>query len=467
MKTASLFIYTTAIGMIVPALLYAGNSRSFFLGDEAAMTGGAGIAVSRDSGSIWYNPAGLGGLDLGRMELTGTVYSAKLREADKILQASLPSGTYSSDVRADDFGSVPTSLVFVRHGNDKFSYGFAWYQTSDTWLDFRTDLHVPFDDSGLEWLEGLEYHKRSYVYHIGPAFGIQLTPRFRIGASLFFVYGNTKASVSAFIGLTDPDAEPPNDSLSSIRDWESTMDVSLMTMVGIQWEPVDRWHLGVVLRTPTFRVWEYRDGSTIDTEVLAETESFTSIFTYDAETKNEMTFEQKVPMEAEIGLVYKRDKNWIGIEGAVRPPLDKMNQTFLWNASIGGRLALTSVFSWGAGLFTDNSQEKSTDDPLQWKSDRYGITTGLEFKTPLLVKGGSIKKSGGDKDAAQTHSAVKKTEPDRTLTWATTLSLSYSFELAEYKALVVDIETDEAMRIVPEKGIFHQGFIYLGTALYF
>jgi hypothetical protein len=217
-----------------PSALFAGNSRSFFLGDEAALTGGAGIAVSADSGSLWYNPAGLGGLALGRMELTGTIYSAKLRKANGILKAHLPSGTYSSGTRADDFGSVPTSLVFVRHGNDRILYGLAWYDT--------------FTDSGI-------------------------------------------------------------------------------------------------------------------------------------------TFEQAIPMEAQLGVVYQRGKNWLGAEATVRPPLYDEGQTLLWNASVGGRLALSPVLSWGAGIFTDNSGEKRTDDALRWRSDRYGFTTGMEFKTPLMVKG--------------------------------------------------------------------------------
>ena len=33
------------------------NTRSFFMGEEAAMTAGAGVAVTRDAGCLWYNPA--------------------------------------------------------------------------------------------------------------------------------------------------------------------------------------------------------------------------------------------------------------------------------------------------------------------------------------------------------------------------------------------------------------------------
>ena len=449
----AVFILAVA-ALVIPRELIAGNSRSFFLGDEAALTGGAGIAVSADSGSLWYNPAGLGGLTLGRMELTGTVYSAKLRGLDDILVTRIPSGKYTADARADDFGSVPTSLVFVRNGNEKISYGAAWYQTRDSWLDFRADMQEPYDTEGRVWSEGVEYHQRAYVYHIGPSIGIALTPRLKIGASLYFVYTNFNASLRAFLGITDPDADPPTDTIVAVSEQYSEMSLGFMVAAGLQLQLSNRWHMGVVLRTPTFQVWESVDGSSLDSETAASETEFFSDFNYTTEEDTRFVFEQTVPMEAQFGVVYRNGDNWIGAEAAVRPPLEAMDQTLLWNASIGGRMALTSIVSFGAGIFTDNSStEKGAVGSLDWKSDRYGFTTGLEFKTPLIVKG-SPEKEGEEKK-------------ERSLTWTTTIALSYSFEFAEYNTFDVNSEHTEILTLPRKDGVFHQGFVYLGTALYF
>ena len=41
------------------------NADSFFFGDEAALASGAVVASGTDSGALWYNPAGFGGLRRG------------------------------------------------------------------------------------------------------------------------------------------------------------------------------------------------------------------------------------------------------------------------------------------------------------------------------------------------------------------------------------------------------------------
>ncbi len=463
---------TAAVLLLASNRAFAGNSRSFFLGDEAAMTGGAGIAVSADSGCLWYNPAGLGGLKLGRMELTGTVYSAKLRKLDNVLETTVDGKAHTASVRADDFGSVPTSLVFVRHLNDKISYGAAWYQTADAWLDFRTNLQVPVQDSSFNWSEGIEYHQRAYVYHIGPSIGIQLAPTFRIGASLYFVYRNFNASIRSFAGIGDDSVEG-GDLLLVQSEYYAYMDLGLMIALGIQWEMVPKWHLGVVLRTPTFRVWVSTDESNLDaaaSNLTGVNEEALVGFDYVTDEGSRMTFKQTVPMEAQLGLTYRSGRSWIGLEAAVRPPLVDMDQKLLWNASLGGRLALTDVLSWGAGIFTDNSAVHKDISLINWRSDRYGFTTGLEFKTPLIVKSNpKPEKSEADEKGSSGGPDKKETKKqnERVLTWATTLALSYSFEIADYGNILIDGDQEEFVTSQIQTAIFHQGFVYLGTALYF
>ncbi len=451
-----------------------GNSRAFMLADEAAMTGGAGVAVSRDSGSLWYNPAGLGGLTLERMELTGTVYSLKIRKLDGLLETRLPSGTHEKDGTSGDYESVPTSLVFVRNANEKLSYGFALYQTNSSNVDYRLSLKVPFDAGGATWSEGIEYHQRASISHLGPAFGVALTPRLRVGCALYLVMMNAMVSLRGFAGVEDESDDALN-SLVSVSSHASIMKLGLTVTGGLQWEFRRRWHIGLVVRTPTFQLYESQDISSLDSEAVVSGSNGALNYDYIVDDKRGLGFTQISPLEVQLGLVYKKDESWIGIEGAVRPPLDKQDMGLLWNAGIGGRLQVSELFSWGAGVFTDRSSTKLSEQILDWQSDRYGITTGVEFKTPVLVKKTIESKKVEAKKAASKKSGAAIAPPKkdeaaselRKLVWATTVAFSYSFELAEYNSLYIDATNGMEIDAKRKSGVFHQPTIYLGTALYF
>ena len=440
----------------------AGNLRSYLMADEAAMTGGAGIAVSRDSGSLWYNPAGLGGLSLGRMELTGTVYSLKIRPLRGLLETRLPSGTHEKSITAKEFQSVPTSLVFVRNASEKVSLGFAIYQTNTSNVDYRLALKVPYDGSGALWSDGMEFHQQASVYHAGPAFGVELSPRFRIGCSFYLLFMTGVVSLRGFAGVQNL-GEDNLQSLSSLSSYGSIVKLGLTMTTGVQWEFVRHWHLGVVFRSPTFKFFESNDVSTLNSDAVVTNTDGGLTYDYDLGEESRVKFSQAIPLEAQIGLAYKRQSSFLGAEVAFRPPLEKANYIFVWNASLGGRLQISELFSWGAGVFTDRNAQKLTDVMMDWRSDRYGVTTGFEFKTPVLVK-----KILSEKEKA---TPPKQRDPDATkirrLVWATTLAFSYAFELAEYNALYVDAISDLKITNKKKTSVFHQPTIYMGTALYF
>ena len=448
---------------------FGGNYRAFLMADEAAMTGGAGIAVSRDSGSLWYNPAGLGGLKLGRMELTGTVYSLKVRPMRKMLETRLPSGAHTKDGKSNDFQPIPTSVVFVRNMSDKLSYGFAIYQRNNSSIDYRLSLNVPYDNNGAVWSEGFEYHQQAAVYDVGPAIGLQINPRFRIGCALYLEYLSSQVSLRGFAGIRD-DSGQGTDMLVSISEQGAIMRLGLSMTAGIQWEFIRDWHVGLVLRTPMFQVLLSSDISSLESEALVVGSNGSLSFDYSENSKNDTGFTQVHPFEAQLGLVYKRGGSWIGIEGAMRPPLEKQDMGLLWNVSVGGRLKISDVFSWGAGFFTDRRATKLSDMILDWESDRYGVTTGLEFKTPVLVKKilTENKREENDSDKQPPGDSGETEEKElKKLVWATTVAIGYAFELAEYNSLYIDNRGEMIIEPRKKTGVFHQPTIYMGTALYF
>ncbi len=434
----ALGILFAAVVCCLPEAGEAGNSRAFFLGDEAAMTGGAGVAVSRDSGSIWYNPAGLGGLHFGRMELTATAYKLKIRRIEDFIVADLPGGTLHKDMSVNSFGAVPTSVVFVRNLNEDISYGLAIYQTGNLSQSVRIEIDESL--SVGRWGLGIEDHEVAVTYHIGPAIGWQITPRLRVGASLFVIYDSYTQNQQEFLSLSVSDSSGQTDYSYLWSLYYDAASIGFMIQAGLQWEFVENWHAALVLRSPTMN-FHYSENEivydlTIDEDF--EDESFG-----DQEAISEWDFDSGPDMETQIGLAYKTDKFWIAAEAAFRPPANEY-EDWLWNASLGSRFQVTKTINMGAGVFTDRSKGLEPTYFLEESTDRYGISLGLENRTPVTVK-----KEGGD----------------TSLEWTTTLAVIYSFEIGQVGSLAFDSESFG--EVVLTDVLFHQVFLHLGTALYF
>mgnify|MGYP002381664649 CR=1 FL=1 len=101
----------------------ADNTEPFFYSDDAAMTAGAVSAITRDAGAIWYQPAGLGGIKRGSIDLSGSAFGVRIRSVPNALVTTFPSGTRSVTLDSTDIFSAPHALGFVRHISDTVSIG--------------------------------------------------------------------------------------------------------------------------------------------------------------------------------------------------------------------------------------------------------------------------------------------------------------------------------------------------------
>ncbi len=75
----SFFPLIIVVVLLICRLALAGNAKSFPMGDNASMTAETVSAVTRDSEAIWYNPAGLGGNQYSRLNLSGNVFMIRFQ----------------------------------------------------------------------------------------------------------------------------------------------------------------------------------------------------------------------------------------------------------------------------------------------------------------------------------------------------------------------------------------------------
>src|SRR5687767_456014 len=104
---ALLTFATLAFGGVGTA--HAQNADPYFFGDDAALASGAVVASGRDSGSLWYNPAGFGGLRRGTLSGSASTFGVRIRKIPGALGVILAGERRAVDLSSVDVISVPNA----------------------------------------------------------------------------------------------------------------------------------------------------------------------------------------------------------------------------------------------------------------------------------------------------------------------------------------------------------------------
>jgi hypothetical protein len=115
--------WVLAVAIAVDSSAMAGNEDSFLFGDQAVLVGGAVVATTRNTASIWYNPAGLALNDRGRIELSGTAFTLRDRPITSGLVLDLPSGEATERISSERVFVVPAALAVARELDRGLSIG--------------------------------------------------------------------------------------------------------------------------------------------------------------------------------------------------------------------------------------------------------------------------------------------------------------------------------------------------------
>ena len=444
----------------------ASSHRRFFYGDDAAMTGSAGTAIIQDTGAIWYNPAGLGGNQFRKVQISGTVYGVRLRSLNGILKTDVDSSTHREGASLNTLMIVPSAFSLAFQLNDRVSLGIALYQSENNSLHLRIAQQFPVAASGKSWSNGLEYHEEDIRYTAGWALGFEISDNLKWGIANFGTYESAGASIRLHSGFLHADPENPAvDTFTIDSQYVDVQGAGTMFTTGLQWQVNNNWFTGVLYRSPIFVLWARQNFSSFnaaapkpaaDTAAAGGGENLQPFFRYSDSDDAKVDFKMSVPMEVVWSIVYRRGNSWAGADAGWQFPYKKNNHRGVFNASVGAHLAVSRRFNFGVGFFTDNDSQKKFDGTLTKAGNRFGVTGGIQFLSAELVE--QLKPT----DASKSKS--------RRRVLATTLSFSYSFQSMAYRQ--IHFFTDSDTEIVSaqldiDRAVFHQMAIQLGGGFYF
>ncbi len=433
----------------------AGNLHSFFLGNDAAMTGGAVTPLTGDAGALWYNPAGLAKNGRTQLDISGSAFVLRRRDVPNAVRVGLPGQTVTGDVESTELVSVPTSLVFLRQvGGVNLAFGLFVPEQ-----DYLSQV-VTSKTFGAVNVEGntVVYRYRQQIaltqqvtrYHAGPGIGWSFTPRLRAGVALFGTYETVDQIGRFWLELL---AQGPAGEVRQVFTTEAEAAGSRIgaeVVVGVQWQATDLLHLGLTLVTPRLALRDSVASSALVTVgEVGPAGSTLDLDFQEVDGTSSVGVVSPVQLRGSASLAFS--KGWLTVEGDLQPGLrddDRgIDQRAVWNLRVGGRYATSDNLAFGAGLFTDHSPQQAPEEIGRPQVDFYGIAGGVELRTPLRLV-----------ESPQAESLV----------FSTTVGLRYALGLGTVGGLDLDLTSGRSLEATPQVEVtHHEVALHIGSAVHF
>ncbi len=445
------------IGALAPAPARASNPWLTPLGGEAAMSGGAVATMGRDTGSAYYNPAGLGANTRAQFDMSTTMAVLRFRTIPDAFRVDLPGGrSQSAQLSNIQPLILATSTVYTRYVGRGVTVGAGHFANNYDFYDYSGVLKDDQNPGGLNYRSRVQVDGWSTRHHFGPTVGWQITPRFRIGMSVFLTYEwrRDEGRIWLQTGPT-PELVSQNFIVGDIDLKRSTYAGE--AVFGLQWEFVKRWHTSLVIRTPRIVAYEKARKYSLTTgAVVRDDKNSAALFDYD-DDPGAARRGRIAPMQVVLGLGYAfpRGRGWVSAEAdyspALRLPRNSVDLRHNVNARVGARIRVNETVMMGLGLFTDRTNETAINDFPQFHIDYYGGSLGAELRRPFKLG---------------------KTERAKDIVFTTSVAFRYAFGVGSSGAVRFDLTEADNRRLSYSIGEvhpvqFHVWSGHLGAGLYF
>lgn len=435
---------------------HAQSQDPFFYGDEAALSAGSVVASGRDSGALWYNPAGLGGVQRDTISASASTFGIRIRRIPNALRVKIGARTTGVDLAAADVISVPNAVVVGTALSPKLTVAGGLLTTQ---RDLVSALGaVPpspgttADGRTLSSSQRLDLQADSARYHFGGALGYALTDQVRVGFALFGTYAKVTENVQYALDVTQTDPESDFHAFSTAAARITVTYVGAAAAAGVQAD-LGSVLLGLTVRSPEMIFTASNEGGSItSTTILGGGNPPRGDYAASPAEQANAFGEVVAPARALLGLAIPLAPSSfleLGADAAHGLPKTSLTEARqpVVNARAGIRYRLSPAWVVGGGVFSDRATERQLGDFVtSTKVDWYGVTAGVSKRTPLALA----------KDPAAAEALVL----------VTTLSLRAGAGFGQARALTVDLSSD-APRDDREDVLFFEVMPYLGSSVVF
>ncbi len=431
----------TALILLAPAVARAGNGDGVLVGNGAAMSGGAVMCTVNDGSATWYNPAGLGAVERGAVDLSGNIFQLRAAEEGGLIRATTGE---SNDGGYLELLTIPSASTLTRLLEPGVAIAFGIFASRFSQNTVRTGLEAGVAPDTARWT--LSSSSFDATYHAGGAIGFRVNDQLRLGVSLFGVYRERSSSFQSAgaFELGDLTRVIARGGIAQVRSFGVELGA------GLQWEPHPGVLLAVSARSPGLELLTQVRSTTTAVDAVVDASDADRV-TFDPRDEEDLAPAIAVLTPGRFGIAfgYRWSGGWIAAELDVSPPLelpDVVDRRFLWNVRIGGRVEVDDRLGVGVGLFTDQSERSPIEDLGQTRIDFFGLSGGVEYRTPHLL--------GANEDAED-------------LVFSTTVALRYAVGVGEVGGLQFDPQRGIERATVPVDTTVHEVGLHIGSALYF
>lgn len=449
----------------LPVRASATNDQGYFLDPDSSMSAGAVVATTESVGSLWYNPAGLAGVDRPHVNVSVTVGMAQFRQYENAIVTLEPGGHVSRNtLNGRRLGITSPGVGYVRRFG-RVNVAFGLFSTRDESL--RVTGASSFDDgAGRSSRQQTTLDDITLRTHLGLGLGVRPHRKLRLGGSMFLVYESVDQQASVTIGADDTSVMPSSTVAFTTASRDESARIGGQATFGLQYTPIARLALGLHVRSPIVNFTETLDASTILQYAITGSDAqgqpvAIAANDFDRRPRRAAGFGMLAPPKIVFGLAYRWRNGHLAIEADFSPAVRSLDVASpdatekeylldvrsLWNVRVGTIVRLTDSLEIGAGLYTDRSDARPPDDLGRVRVHYYGVTSGIRFANELRTTDGTT---------------------EGRIVFASTIAARYALGIGHAAALEFDLSSPQSFGV--DRGptadvVFHEVHLYVGSSL--